>query len=445
MPLSDIVEVTISRETAVVSQTGFGTLNIVGESNNFPIVDSILITLAGDLVTGNVIDVTVNGVAITSTTWAASHVATMGVIAGKIQALSTVATAIVSGGTNRIITVTSNSGDVVIVNSFVVTLGASQTTATIVRTAATRIRSYANLTAVAVDFVTTDLEYIAAAAAFSQSPVVPLLKISDNRAGDATWTDALNAIALEDDEWYGFIITSRTKAEQQLAAAWAETQVKIFGTASNEAAILTSGSTDLAALLNTSDYDRTFLIYHSDADESTNDPFPDASWFGKMLPTDPGSATWMFKTLSGIAVTVLTTTQANFALGKECNTYQEIGGVNITRNGTMSSGEYIDIIRFVDWLESRMTERIFTLLANADKVPFTDPGVASVEAEVRAQLDDGIDQGGLALDPAYTVTVPKVADVSSTDRGNRTLPDVEFTATLAGAIHKVTVTGVVTI
>jgi hypothetical protein len=40
------------------------------------------------------------------------------------------------------------------------------------------------------------------------------------------------------------------------------------------------------------------------------------------------------------------------------------------------------------------------------------------------------------------VTVPDVADTDPTDRANRLLRDVRFTARLAGAIHKVIVRGV---
>ena len=42
-----------------------------------------------------------------------------------------------------------------------------------------------------------------------------------------------------------------------------------------------------------------------------------------------------------------------------------------------------------------------------------------------------------------TVLVPKVADVSTADKANRILPDVEFNGDLAGAIHKITISGVV--
>ena len=67
------------------------------------------------------------------------------------------------------------------------------------------------------------------------------------------------------------------------------------------------------------------------------------------------------------------------------------------------------------------------------------------DKDVREILDLGITQGILAADPAPTITVLKVADVSQADKANRNLPDITFNATLAGAIHKVTVRGTVSV
>jgi hypothetical protein len=153
----------------------------------------------------------------------------------------------------------------------------------------------------------------------------------------------------------------------------------------------------------------------------------------------------MFKTLTGIAATTLTTTQSQNARAKKANTYETLGGVNITREGTMASGEYIDIIRGIDWLQARMEERIYSRLVNLAKIPFTDAGIAIIEAEIRAQLDDGIDNGLIAVDPEYTITVPAASSVSAAEKTARILPDIQFTATLAGAIHSVQVAGTVSV
>jgi hypothetical protein len=85
------------------------------------------------------------------------------------------------------------------------------------------------------------------------------------------------------------------------------------------------------------------------------------------------------------------------------------------------------------------------MLAGLDKVPYTDAGVALIQAQVIASLQSAVAKGILTSDPAPVVTVPKVANVSPSDKAARILPDVKFSATLAGAIHKVNITGVVSV
>lgn len=230
-----------------------------------------------------------------------------------------------------------------------------------------------------------------------------------------------------------------------------EAKKKLFGTSSQDGtAISVTDATDTlsnAKRVDDANYARTYYIHDAEADTA----YPEAAWMGHLFPSDPGSATWKFKTLSTITSENLTETQINNLHAKNANSYVEIGGVDITCEGTVGEGEFIDVIRGVDWLDARLTERIFSRLVNLPKIPYSNPGIATIEAEIRAQLDEGIASGFLRADPAsydgepYSITVPLVKDVSFTDRANRQLTNVNFTATLAGAIHAVTVSGVVTV
>lgn len=102
-------------------------------------------TLAGSavLVASNVVNGTVNGVALSATTFATSSAATLAVIAGKIDALlltlGIVAVSTVSG--NDIITVAKDAN--LIFTSFVITAGASQGTFTPALTTADFFRGVA--------------------------------------------------------------------------------------------------------------------------------------------------------------------------------------------------------------------------------------------------------------------------------------------------------------
>ena len=77
------------------------------------------------------------------------------------------------------------------------------------------------------------------------------------------------------------------------------------------------------------------------------------------------------------------------------------------------------------------------------KVPFTDNGIAAIEGEVRAALKEGVDAGFLAANPAPTVTMPRAAAVTQTNRSLRQLTPGAFSATIAGAINGLTLSGVV--
>lgn len=92
--------------------------------------DTASSVFSADLITANVINATVNGVAIAPVTFATSHLLTMQAIANEIAAIPSVASAVVGGASNRTITIISNVGTATTVSSFVVTSGASQATVT---------------------------------------------------------------------------------------------------------------------------------------------------------------------------------------------------------------------------------------------------------------------------------------------------------------------------
>lgn len=260
-----------------------------------------------------------------------------------------------------------------------------------------------------------------------------------------TMATCLDAINDSSSDWYALSYIRRVKADVLEAAAWIEANTKIFGTSSDDANIIDlpmgSGSghdtTSIAALVNAAGYTRTFVMYHQDAAHD----YPECAWMGRVLPLTSGSETWAFKNLASISTSNLTENQSKNCLDKKANTYQFIGGVGITRNGTVGSGQYIDIIRGIDWLQARIQEYVYSLLVNSNKVPYTDTGAAMVQSEVYRALALGVTNNFLSDNPSPVVTVPKVSTISSNTKAQRLLPDVNFTATLAGAIQKVVISG----
>lgn len=465
-----------------------------------------------------------------------------------------IATAVVSGVSNEIIIITSNPNQAAVINSFTVTLGASQAVADIVSTLQpTSKETIANALAVAINAgaepvtastpatpdgtlslvadvsnvaytvavsttivspdecrimitqtipnltyavringkqfsytapndVTDDLQIAAAlVVAINADPdlvpvtatdnldgtfeiianvagagftiqVIPIESMSiekgliiDPYTASDTIPNDLTAISAVNDDWYALAATTRDLATVKAIALWVESRIKIFGTASDNANIINQASgidtTSIAAFLNINGYVRSFVIYHQDS----QDDFPECAWFGAVLPLQPGSETWMFKNLKTIAYSNLTSTQQNNAFDKGCNTYQYVGGVGITQKGTVAQGEFIDIIRGVDWLTSTIQSYVYSVLVNNPKVPYTNTGITQIESEIRRALQLGVNNNFIASEPAYQIIVPNATTVPTIDKTNRILRNVSFRATLAGAIHAVEITGTVSV
>jgi hypothetical protein len=239
------------------------------------------------------------------------------------------------------------------------------------------------------------------------------------------------AVRVENDDWYCLIPTNQGKAVITAAAVYIETTSKTMIAASPDSDIYDSTSTtDIAAALQTAAYDRTMLIYHYKA----NLQRPAGRWGGYGLPQDPGSITWAYKTLSGLDYMTLTDNQITAIDTKDCNYYVRISGVNHTQTGVVPSNEWFDVIRGTDFLAARMQEAIFAQLVNVKKIPFTDVGAGIIENEVRGVMQLGVNN--TIINPGFTVTVPKVADVSAANKAARLFPDVKAEGTLQGAIHK---------
>lgn len=271
-----------------------------------------------------------------------------------------------------------------------------------------------------------------------------LLSLQQTTTNPGVATD-LDAIEAENPNWYALITLYNSSAIVTAAAAWAESKIKLYCAQvidSEAATVAESIATDVADLLKTSAYARTFDIYHPDCGQ-----FNDASWLGNVLPYAPGSETWRGKTLAGVAALDLTapfklteTWRTNLK-AKNCNYYYTLAGRNITAEGEVASGEWIDTIRGRDWLQIRLQEEVALAVMNAPKVPYTDQGINLLDNVIRAQLQRAVDVGFLA---SYTVSVPTAASQAPVDRAARILRNYTFTAPIQGAIHLMYITGTLT-
>ncbi len=261
-------------------------------------------------------------------------------------------------------------------------------------------------------------------------------------AGTETVTQALATIANSPFNWYGLVITSRDKEDVLAAAAWTESNEKLFGTASADAGIIDPETTDdLASQLQAHQYFRSFGVYSATAATQ----YPEAALMSSMFTYYPGQETWALKKLAGIAYDELTEGQALVAHGKNFSTFEPFRNFAVTQGGLTAAGEWIDVIRLRDALVEQIKVSVVSAMINADgKVGFTDDGIQMIGNAIRAPLDLNVRRGGIATEeldendrivPSYTLSLPRSSQVPFNDKANRLLRDVYFTARLAGAIH----------
>lgn len=301
-----------------------------------------------------------------------------------------------------------------------------------------RVRSYGNLAEVLDDFSESDPAAVAALRYFGQE-LRPSTLVIGLKADAESYTSALTAIRDLNDDWYAVAIQSTQAADIEAVSDYIQALPRLFLAASADAGILDSlVDNDIATVLSAKGNWRTGLIYSGSASA-----FPQVAWAGGMLPRDPGSATWAFKTLTGITPDLLNSSQRAAASSKRATVYINVAGNNVTLEGyTFDAGTYIDVVRGTDWLSQRISERIFAQLVAQPKVSYIG-GDAVIEQEIRAQMDVAVQRSVIA--PGYTITVPPAAQQDPNDRGNRRYRNITFRATLAGAVHGVEIRGVVTV
>lgn len=237
--------------------------------------------------------------------------------------------------------------------------------------------------------------------------------------------------------WYGLTLAGADTVDYDEVAYIIESAEKLFA--------FSVQAKELPLPLNRTDYLRTAVIYSESADE-----YAHVAWLTECFSYAPGSETWAYKMLSGVKAAELTTREMGRFDEANVNYYISCANKDITLQGKVVGGEWIDVIRFRDWLKNEMQIKIFSLFVKYPKIPYLDSGITLVENQMRAALQNGQEAGGIAMtefdeneEPVegFTVTVPKAASLSSAERASRKLRNCRYTARLAGAIHMVEIQG----
>lgn len=249
--------------------------------------------------------------------------------------------------------------------------------------------------------------------------------------------------------WYAICPAYIDKTMLERIGAWADSQDKICGFTVVE--VPEEGDIPIC--------DKSLRCYGMFAKQSWDQKVEDipkdnlyinVAWTAKCLNYQAGSETWALKTLAGIQPANLTSTQMRKLENLNLNYYTTCADRDITCDGKVTYGEWIDVIRFRDWLQNDMQKSIFDLFLRNQKVPYTDKGIGLVKNIMIASLKRGQNVGGIAETeydadgneiPGFKVSVPLAANITPAQKKSRKLSDCKFTGRLAGAIHAADVNG----
>lgn len=296
---------------------------------------------------------------------------------------------------------------------------------------------YSDLSSVATVYPTSTEAYKAANAIFGQNPrvdKVAIVGISADPDINAV-VEGLSTMFAKHNDWKFLVSNVFSDTDMTAIQTWATgNQRYYFGVIATTAVdTVTNPASDYVA----------YMVH--DIKES----YPEAAWIGRCSTFLPGSATWKFKTLSGIQPVEYDDQAADVENihDHHYNTYVSKHGLNMTSEGFLTSGEYIDVMLGVDWIQSDMELRIQRVLMTTPKVPYDTSGISLIASQVEDTLKEATNRGIIRRDEAgngeYQVNIPRLADIPTNDIANRVLRSITFTAYLAGAIHEVIVNGTV--
>ena len=192
---------------------------------------------------------------------------------------------------------------------------------------------------------------------------------------------------------------------------------------------------------------RRTVLFYCDANEDV--PVPVAALVGETAGRAAGSFTYKNLILKGIAAQELSDQEIEAIHNKGGITFVAKAGDNVTSEGKVAGGEYIDVIDSEDYIIQQLTYKTQKVLNNAAKVPYDNNGIALLESVAKDVLHGAYTNGMIATNedgtPGYWLNYALREDTKEADRAARRYIGGSFGFALAGAIHTVEVTGTITV
>lgn len=255
--------------------------------------------------------------------------------------------------------------------------------------------------------------------------------------------------------FYSFSLASDSSDQDKKdAAAWAEANDQMyFYTISDSDALSAVDTTNLGYFFKNLGYNNTSGMYHP------TDLNAALSVMGKACTVNydgQGTVlTLMFKQLPGVAVTELTSDQADALEGHNLNYYGSYGDFPMLAKGVVANGRWIDEVMGLAWFIDACNTAVFRRMATSPtKIPFTNDGVGNLLSSLEQPCAQGVSNGlfapgtwnqpdigtlltGDPMPKGYYLFAGPVEDVSDADRENRIAPALVGAVNGAGALQGV--------
>lgn len=192
------------------------------------------------------------------------------------------------------------------------------------------------------------------------------------------------------------------------------------------------------------DLKRSFVFF---CDAPSDGGLPVGALVGATAAFDPGSFTYKNLILKGITPQNDSYIEQVHSLGGV--TFVTKAGDNVTSEGKVLGGEYLDIIDSEDYVVQQIEYRTQKLLNTTLKVPYTDAGITMLENVCETVLKECWLSGMISTTEDgvgdYSVSYAMREETDENDRVVRKYILGQFKFALAGAIHEVEINGEITI
>ena len=313
------------------------------------------------------------------------------------------------------------------------------------------VRKYTSLAQVQADsgIKSDGVVYDMASVAFAQQPstaavYIGYAKDTTSDADVSIEADDIIALRASNDEWFGYV------SEFNDATSIATQDTSLNG--EKYGFYLIEGAVDSipSGLDSLSHY--SSLWHTKSTDQKAK--LVQVAVASRLLALKPGSYTGAYKTLEGVSASQYTSTEEGLLRPTDgtpahrINQYSTVAGRAITWEAVTASTA---ILGFIDtyigqlYLQARLEEDIFAQLARSPKIPYTDAGVQTLTSTIQLRLNESVRDGFLKASPAPVVQAPRINEIPDTVTSSRQLPDINFVAETAGAIHTVIIDGKISV